>query len=252
MIQFQGTRAEAEAVIRDLPAALAGRVPDAYGLARSLQLRAGVALLSQVQQAFITKSRGGVGSDGISWPPLKPETIAARRTVKGERKALGITGEAPRPSLTPAQDEAWRKKYFTTLRWARVDMDEKEAKIYAGKVAWNYVKTQMGAKTVLEILGSRKVDILRDTGELLRSLNPGVADRPSGAPGQVFRAELGRVVVGTNKKTWHHKGVPGKLPKRLLWPEDDHIPEAWWVHINEAIQSGLMEALPTLLGRAPR
>lgn len=251
MLTFRGTRAEAEAAIRDLPAALAGRVPDAYGLARSLQLRAGVALLSQVQQAFITKSRGGVGSDGISWAPLKPASIAARRTVKGERKSLGITGEAPRPSLTPAQNEAWKKKFLATLRWARVDMDEKEAKIYAAKVAWSFVKSQ-GAKTVLEILGSRKVDILRDTGELLRSLTPGVADRPSGAPGQVFRPELGRVVVGTNKKTWHHKGIPGKLPARKLWPDGDHIPDAWWVHINEAIQTGLMEALPTLLGRAPR
>jgi hypothetical protein len=243
---FSGSRREAEAYIRQLPGMLAGTIPDPVGLSRRLQLRAGVALLSQIQQDFITKSRGGTGRDGIQWPPLKPETIAARRTTKGEKKSLGI-GKGERPSLTAAQDAAWRKKFASVLAWAVAEMGEAEAKAYAGRVAWHHVKTAMGAKTVLELLGSRQVDMLRDTGELFRSLTPGVADRPE--EGQILRPEAGRVVVGTNKKPWHHEGT-STIPARPLWPLDGSIPSAWWPAINNAITSGISEAIPDLIGGA--
>ncbi len=179
-VTFNGTAQQAAATLSRLPGILAGTAPDPQGIARGLQLRLGTALLSKVQQAFVTKARGGTGSDGIRWQPLKQETIDRRRV--GKRKG-----------------------------------------------------------------GS--VEILRDTGELFRSLSPGIDDRPSGAPGQVFDTPPGKVRVGTNKKPWHHRGVPGRLPARPLWP--DVLPPAWTAALAKTAQRGVVRAIVVLLGGTP-
>jgi len=60
---------------------------------RDLLQLLGVRLLSFIKQAYIQKSRGGTGDDGIVWKPLKPETILAknRRTGKGKKKKKKTT-----------------------------------------------------------------------------------------------------------------------------------------------------------------
>ena len=126
-IVYLGTPAEAREALRELPAILAGRLPDPMGVAQAVQLRCGVALLSEVQRAFITKSRGGVGSDGIRWPPLQPQTIANRRATSEELRTLGIRRRGSRPSLTPEQDRRWRQVYARTLRRAMIDLPPGEA-----------------------------------------------------------------------------------------------------------------------------
>lgn len=233
--------------LNQLAGSIAGDDSDTAGVATGLQLRVGVACLSQVQQAFIVKSRGGVGSDGIKWPALKRSTIAGRRTTRGERKALGIGGKRERGILTPAQNARWRQIYGTRLARLRMVMPEGAAKARAAQIAWAILKSE-GAKTKLEVLGGRQVDMLRDTGELLRSLSPGVEDRPSSADGQVFRVERGLVIVGTNKKTWHHTGTR-KMPARPLWPVDGVIPEPWMQSIMAVLTSGLLVAIRTVLRR---
>lgn len=84
------------------------------------------------------------------------------------------------------------------------------------------------------------VEILRDTGELFRSLEPGIADKPSNADGQTFETGPGTVTVGTTKKPWHQQGNQ-HLPARPLWPQDGRIPDAWWSSILEAFATGLIE-----------
>lgn len=240
-VHYRGTRPEAEEAARQLGAMLAGTVPDPQGFARGIQLRAGVALLSEVQRDFLVKSRGGTGRDGIKWAPLKPETIARRRTTRAERKGLGI-GKGRRPSLSPAQDARWRAIYRRTLQAALVDLAPKEAKARAAAIAWATLKKE-GAKTKLELLGSRVVDIGRDTGRMLRSLTPGVEDRPAKEAEQVFEVEPGAVIVGSN--------VPyfGRFNEaRPVWPADGSIPAAWWPGIDRAILSGYAEALARMLG----
>jgi len=180
-VVFSGSRADLARLIQRLPRLLAGLEPDIYGIARGLQLRLGVALLSKIQQDFITKARGGLGDDGIRWPPLKPATIARRR-------GGGLGG----------------------------------------------------------------VEILRDTGELIRSFSPGVEDRPSGADGQVFELKPGLVRVGTNKKPWHHRGVKNKLPARSFWPLDGRLPAAWWRYLLRVYGRGLARALTILLSGGRR
>lgn len=245
-VAFRGTRRELADLLRAVPLVLSGRAPDPLGVARALQLRLGTALLSQVQQDFVRKSRGETGRDGVKWPPLKRETIARRRTGPGELKRLGVTGKRVRGLLTPAEDKRWRQIFGTRLAWLRNHMSEGEARARAAQIAWAVLKAA-GAKTKLDVLGGRKVDILRDTGELLRSLSPGVDDRPSGADGQVFKVPSGRVIVGTNKKPWHQDGIPGKLPARRLWPVDGTIPPAWWEPVQKAGVRGLAKVIELLI-----
>ena len=253
-IAFSGTPEQALRMLYDLPHILAGTIPDKFGIVKGIQLRAANALLSQIQLAFIEKSRGRVGSDGIKWPPLKPETIAGRRITPAEWRTAKLQGtptknDYERGLLTPEQNTAWKKKFAQVLALARMDLPEKEAKAKAGRVAWSFVLHEYNAKTRIAFFGYRQVDILRDTVKLFRSFTPGIADKgASPAPeSQILIIKPGTIVVGSSEKPWHHKGIPGRLPARSLWPLNDEIPEAWWVHINDAITTGIMEVAQLLL-----
>lgn len=59
----------------------------------------GVALLSESQQAYRVKSRGGTGSDGIAWKPLAASTIEKRnRRGKVNAKRLTTKSGKARPA----------------------------------------------------------------------------------------------------------------------------------------------------------
>lgn len=243
---FRGSRRDVWEMLRKAVSAANG---DGRGILYGLKLRLGVAMLTEVQQDFIVKSRGGRGQDGIQWEPLKPATIAARRVTGAERKAAGLTkANANRGLLTPEENKQWKQLFNYKLGRLRLDLPDKEAKGIAAAFAWTEMKAR-GAKTKLAVFGNRKVDILRDTGELPRSFSPGVDDRPSHADGQVFRIEGSLVSVGTNKKTRHHKGIPNRLPSRPFWPIDGSIPGPWWGTIRTAAVRGVKQAL-LMLARA--
>lgn len=238
--------------MRDVLGMVTGRLADVDRVGKGVQLRVGVATLSQVQQDFIVKSRGGTGRDGIKWTPLSPKTIAQRRTTAGERKALGITKNLVRGLLTPQQDKRWRGLFAGRLNRLIVHgMDPKEAKGEAARFAWAMLKKE-GARTKLEVLGKRQVDILRDTGELFRSFSPGVEETPSNEDGQIFRTDHGTIIVGSNKKPQHHEGLPGKLPSRPFWPLDGTIPDPWWPAIQRAAVRGLELGVRRYLSHRPR
>lgn len=243
-IRFRGTRAELVEALQKFVAALGAADSDAV---RSWQLRLGMTLLSQIRQDFIVKSRGGVGRDGIVWPPLKPETIAQRRTTAGERKSLGITGRRVRGLLTPDQDRRWRGIYSSTYQRLVLELGHTAAAARAAQSAWAILKAE-GAQTKLATLGTRQVDILRDTGLLLRSLTP-PSTASSSTDGQILEANNGLVSVGSTIHPWHHRGVPGKLPARPFWPLDGRIPDVWWEAITRAALRGLLDLLTLQLER---
>lgn len=262
-IQFKGGREDLRRLLRAVPAVFSGRVPDPYGIAMGLQLLLGVALLSRVQQAFLIKSRGGVGDDGIKWAPLLPSTIAQRRTTREERKALGITGKRTRGLLTPAQDKRWRtlfaREKFRLM--GKFGMGEQEASAIAAKIAWTVLKSE-GAQTKLALLGGRQVDIGRDTSRMFRSLSPGVqglpatnfpwqavwgqsAQAPERASDRICNPSYNarEVIVGTN--------VPYATPfhrRRRLWP--DQLPAAWWTFLLGVLSRGILRAVELVLRRA--
>lgn len=215
------------------------------GMTRSetVLVRIGLSLLSQIQQDFITKARGGRGRDGIQWQPLAPETIARRRVGPTYLKSQALAQTADkRLYVTGPQNAAWKEIYQQNLARLRLALDDAEAKKLAARVATAAIR-RAGGKTKLEALGSRNVEILRDTGELFRSLTPGVQKENTDAPGQVFATDGNTVSVGSSKKPWHHRGVPGRLPSRPLWPLDGNIPSAWWPALIAAARRGVENAL---------
>lgn len=236
---FRGTRADLVKLIRELAAA-AGGGTDSLGVMRPILAIAGVTLLSQIQSAFLVKARGGTGSDGVQWKKLQRKTIAARRTTASERKTLGVGGRRTRGLLTPDQDRRWRAIYRSTLA-SFAARGVAGGPALAAQRAWAILKSE-GAKTKLDVLGGRTVEIGRDTGALLRSLTPGAEETAARPPGQILDIEPGRIVVGSNipYAASFHKDRP-------LWPE--RLPDAWWNAVCEAMARGLLRAIAQAVSR---
>ena len=99
--------------------------------------------------------------------------------------------------------------------------------------------------------GGAAVEILHATGDLYRSLSPGVEGRPSAAPGQVMRLSTNRVVAGSSRKPWHHRG--GKhLPARPMWPASGKIPKAWKPALKVAMKRGVAAIVQEYVRRGAR
>lgn len=251
VVSYQGSDVALGRLLADLPRILAGLRPDVAGIGRAMRLRLGVGLMSKIQQDFIRKSRGQTGEDGIKWKPLERTTIAQRRTTAAERRAAGVGGRRVRGLLTPSQDRQWRMIY-ATRRASMISrgVPASTASARAAAIAWTILKNA-GAQTKIGLFGGRTVDILRDTGELFRSFTPGVEDRPARTPGQIFRERPGQVIVGTNKKTWHHKGTR-KLPSRPFWPLNGQLPPAWWRYLLGVYTRGLAVVLARFIANGGR
>lgn len=241
-LPFHGRKEDARRAVAELIGQLTGKSPDRGGLARSVFYAIGFQAISDVQEAFIVKARGGTGEDGIKWPPLSKAYLAyGRRFGPGEkaelRRAAGLGRGNNRGIgknsglLTAAQQKRWRQVYSQKLAWLASRKPINEAKAIAASIAWNTIK-QEGAKTKLEVYGNRQVDILRDTGILFNSISPGYFDgsnyeKPTGEGGdqQVFMPLTDGIVVGTTVKyaAAHNDGKG--VPKRQIFPEK--VPPAW-------------------------
>jgi len=99
--------------------------------------------------------------------------------------------------------------------------------------------------------------VLREFDDLLMSLKPPL--RPQDAVPlpplrryQVFQVRPGRVTIGTNRPhaALHHRGVPGKLPQRRLWPKIGQWPAAWWGRLVRQLRAGAIDVLRTLWSHA--
>jgi len=271
---IKASQADVRNLMVRLMAGLSGQ-GDPFGINAGIQLRMASVLLSKIKDAFNTKSRGGIGEDGISWPDLTPETKAySRRHTREQYKALmggdvkfyrgkknrhgfskllGLrvwdragqrvreAANASRPTLSKGQESVWQQTYNRTLARLAVKfgMAGPEAKGIAFRTAWNAAKAA-GAQTKIGTWGQEKVDILVDTRKLFDSFSPGV-------DGNIRRAEPGKIIVGTNEKPWHHFGTSRGLPERNFWPRDGNIPAAWWESILLEGRRGIAEAAVRIL-----
>ena len=225
-ISFRGTKAQLKALIRSLPAAAAGTGPDPLGLGAGVRAAVATEALAAIAADFDAKSAGGVGADGITWEPLKPETVAYSRTPKLPGGPFGM--------LTAGQRRLWKAVYARTLARARLALGEGEARALAGKVAWAAAK-RAGAVTKLEAHGKRKVPIGVASGTLRASLD-------EGGPGNVCRVGEREVEVGSS--------VPhfGRFHRRRpVWPAAG-VPRSWWRRIAGAAGAKLREAVERLAG----
>lgn len=244
------TRDELYARLRSLPEILAGRAMDRGGIAHGFRMRLAMAFFSKVKQAFIVKSRGGTDDAGIKWKPLTRAYLAyGRRFGRGEQKALkdaaGLTlahRYAPgghKGLLTAAQLKRWKGVFVHNLKWLATRYPLEEAKSRAAAIAWATIKRE-GAKTKLQVFGSRLVEILRDTGLLFNSISPGTLTRTGASanyaptPEQVVKELGASMLVGTNVAyaAANHK-------RRPLWPESDQLPESWAEDFQESAAEGI-------------
>jgi hypothetical protein len=241
-IQTSMNRTDVRAALARLPGLLSGRTPDPSGIVHETMRRLGEEALNRIHGAYLHKARGGVDEAGISWPPLKPETVAYKRQHAGlVRKKKG---ERPRGLLTEKQDARWRGIFAGKVRsLQRQGLSYEDSAANAAALAWHILKLE-GARLIRDVFGGRHVDVLIDQGDLIESLSPG-----SGSQHQVFEVGDGAVKVGSDLPyaLAHHKGVPSRnLPARRLWPDGD-VPASWQTAFDQIIEQGIGDLIRWLL-----
>jgi hypothetical protein len=266
-----------EALLRSLPAILAGSRPDYKGIRAGFHARIGFSVLSLIALDFETLGRGGVGAGGYTWARNTPEYLAYG---KGPASSRSGTGQSPNNFLNvlPMPGETSRGITATgklgrgpgtgfmdksqLRRWWDVYLDERNRLLRHGitqstaqrvgaQVAWADAKKR-GVKTKIEEFGHKRVDedqVLVDKGNLRRSLQPGTQSEGSGPEAtytpkngdQIYQSDTTQLVVGSRVTyaQYHHASKEkGRRKKRRLWPET--FPDAWWSEILGAGVRGLI------------
>ncbi len=240
----------------------AGTAAEHAESAKVVHTAIGLAALADIKTDFVRKARGGTGEDGVKWAPLSKEYLAyQRRFGPGEKsnlkKAAGLgSGHRHRGLLTADQNKKWKRIFGFHFGRLAVSVGPAEAKGRAAAIAWTILKAD-GAKTMLEVFGSRQVEILRDTGVLFNSLSPAywTGDGDYTPPeDQIFNLAENGVAIGTNVPyaSVHQHGSKSKtgkgggIPARPFLPTGE-IPAAWrtnWVSAGvRAAHGRLVELL---------
>lgn len=254
-VRTKSSKRKVKALIRSLPKNLRG--------AKTLWVRIGLTALKLIHEAFLVKAKGGTDAAGLSWPPLAPSTIAYKRRHPGFNRRTGnftrgrLPGSRARSAFAPSwiltqkQRDRWWSLYGGFLSRYKGD------KAHAAATAWSILKAE-GARTIMGVYGGAKVDILIDLGLLEESLRPGAQpDQATASPPrvvrQVFKVGGNAVTVGTRRKwAWtHHKGIPGRLPQRKLWPDSSDWPSDWWGEILKEARAAVKEHLIHTLKGVP-
>ena len=95
-------------------------------------------------------------------------------------------------------------------------------------------------------------DILKETGALLASLEPGHDEVPSGVQWQVFRFERAGVTVGTAepKADWHQEGTE-YMPRRPIVRPDAPLPVKWEPAVERAMERALRKVIERIVAQGP-
>lgn len=158
----------------------------------------GTQVLSFAQQDYVTKARGGEGTDGITWDPLQRSTLAARVARRAPYKAL----VRQRKSLAGMRDAKSRakRKQITAKQHALIDKE------------------------------SSRYEIGVDTGLQRASAAPG-------HPDNLFDLSPSSVTVGYNREYSEHFDAKRQLlPEELpdAWQEElNALTLDWAVRILE-------------------
>ena len=187
----------------------------------------GSAVLELVQKAFHAKSKGGTDEAGESWQHLDPKTIAYSRAKRPN--AWGKRETLPSQALTDRQQARWWAVYRQGLAIFKGDKGS------AARRAWGILKAE-GAITLFSKYSNVKVNMLYITGRTYNTI-------------QVLRSGNGETVVGSEDVVAgaHHRGVPGRLPQRRLWPEPGKWPESWWQYILNKVLSSAVSVVTKVI-----
>ena len=182
----------------------------------------GIQLLSYAKLDYVTKSRGGTGTDGITWAPIKVGTILARLRKAGHLKSRPVAG-TNRQTAVVAKTVKANESLFKQLARAGVKFRDKKGNVVKGNrprsKAGNTVGTTKAVreKTVTLAPGSYQIGV--DTGLQLNSAGPGYKGS-DGKGGNIFEQNDVSVTVGFGRS---YSGYFDK--HRKLFP--DTLPEPW-------------------------
>jgi len=273
VVHFRGSRADVTRVAHTLAAILSGRQSDSLGLGIGFVMSLGFAALSDIKDAFVTKSSGGTDEMGITWPELAPSTIANRRVGAGDRGVGKRITRLPGQSTLDAAQQALlvrnrerirtRETKKALIRFELSGLEPKEA-LRRARIVGGLKATRETGKTKVQTLGGRQVEILRDRGFLLNSLSPGTLSgsagltnysKPAGDGGeeQIFEASAGQIIVGTNivyAGTHQHGNEERNIPARPFLPDEQNpVPALWWDRWSGVAVQSLAVAARILFAR---
>lgn len=222
LIRVKASTREVERLIKRIPSELASK--SRSDLNKCLTNHLAYQLFGRIEKSFRDKSDGGTDEFGKRWTPLKPETIAQRPiTFKDEYDNRVKQGE--KGLLTPGQLIQWKAIFRSVFVKLRLSMGDDRAKALAGKSAWAIMKSK-GAKTRIDVLGRRKVKILRVSDRLLDSVSQGKlnGNRYYKPHEQIFKNDDGELEIGTEvpyAKYLHNK--------RRIIPTLTDMQKAGWI-----------------------
>lgn len=264
-IRIVGNRSEVLQRIKDLPAVLAGRIPDAHGVADGLLTAMGVAVLGRVHDSYVTKSTGGTDEMGIRWQPLSPVTLALRTKNSSAKVAARLAKDVP--TLSPARrrlflhhSTALRELYraetlgsadgLAARRHAMKLLELMRSNISPTRYArlrGELSKEQKPERAERLVLAGAMAEILRDTGRLLNSFSPEVV-----SPDRRLEVRPGRIAIGSNVEYFKYHQSPeprkkkadgsDKLPRRQVLPDESHpMPESWKDDMRSSLVASLRD-----------
>lgn len=179
----------------------------------------GVQLLSYAKLDYVTKSRGGTGTDGIKWAPIKVGTILARLRKAGHIKSRPVAGTNRQTSVVAKTVKA-NEALFKQLARAGVKFRDKKGKVVKGNSprakAGNTVGVTKAVRSKSVTLSPGSYQIGVDTGLQLNSASPGYKGN-DGKGGNVFQQDDVSVTVGFGRSysdyfDKHRKLFPDTLP----------------------------------------
>lgn len=194
-------------LIQSIPDYISGNRNDKYGINKIYRSNFVAKMFELIYKSYEMRSEGRPDDYGNSFTRLKRETIAERPLRKGDVTLLGLSAsqnrgvslkQRTRGMLTPEQDKMWRVEFVKVFKKLVLNYSMEKAKEIASKIAWARVR-RAGAKTKVEILGSRNVLIMRDTDRLFDSFEPSKVSNNSYRPkkDQLVKFEKGKITLGT-------------------------------------------------------
>ncbi len=258
-IRYTGSRAELAKEFYRLSRCLTGKERDPSGAVDWLLIKVGLVLLGRIKEAYVVKSEGGTDEMGIKWPPLSPVTLALRRKVTGKKSVEKLQSKFKTLKAERAQQvlEQSAKLMAVMSGGNRKDkqhamylLEQKRKKGTISQTQYKQIRRVLDGKLTPQKIAETAfaggfAQILRDTGELLNSFSPGLAE-------SIVRTEPGVIIVGSKKKTatYHNSSLPRKLkkdgqpklPRRQILPDDQHpVPAAWMAAMAKEFQRGIAD-----------
>lgn len=220
---------ELKRVLRDFPAIIAGTKQDIRGIRKAYWSGFANSMFHDIQVAFDLKANLQSDELGDSWPDLSPSTKAYSRPARQgdltESEKRNLRNYRTKGLLDARLTNIW-KGFFNKqrLKLIREGSPPNIATNIAAVQAWAFVKSK-GGTTKMDKLGFRKLQILKDFKRLYKSLSQGKFNGYDYKPTnnkQVFTITRTGLEIGTRDKkaSFHHHGIPGRLPQRRLWPEN--------------------------------